>query len=361
MDFLQDQLITYIGNKRKLLDFIGIAINQIKSELNKSDKDKLSTADLFSGSGVVSRFLKQFSYQIQTNDLENYAYTINKCYLNINKKIYDELLNLNLEHLFNEFKSDNSKSFILDLYAPKDENNITESDRVFYTRKNAEFIDKYRQFIDTLPNYKDYLLAPLLYQASVKVNTSGVFKGFHKNGKIGQYGGKAQNCLSRIKSDIEILLPVYSDFETTNIIYKDYAENVAGYMETCDVTYIDPPYNQHTYGSNYFMLNLINDYIRPTEISKISGIPNNFNRSIFNSKSKAESELVDLISKIKSKYIIMSYNNEGFINYDTFTKSLSKIGKLDVLEQDYNTYRGSRNLNQRDIKVKELLFILRKY
>ena len=23
MDFLQDQLITYIGNKRKLLDFIG--------------------------------------------------------------------------------------------------------------------------------------------------------------------------------------------------------------------------------------------------------------------------------------------------------------------------------------------------
>ena len=57
----------------------------------------------------------------------------------------------------------------------------------------------------------------------------------------------------------------------------------------------------------------------------------------------------------------MSYNNEGFINYDTFTKSLSKIGKLDVLEQDYNTYRGSRNLNQRDIKVKELLFILKKH
>lgn len=210
---------------------------------------------------------------------------------------------------------------------------------MFYTRKNAEFIDKYRQFIDTLPNYKDYLLAPLLYQASVKVNTSGVFKGFHKNGKIGQYGGKAQNCLSRIKSDIEILLPVYSNFKTENIIYKDYAENVAGYMENCDVTYIDPPYNQHTYGSNYFMLNLINDYIRPTEISKISGIPSDFNRSIFNSKSKAESELVDLISKIKSKYIIMSYNNEGFINYDTFTKSLTKIGKLDVLEQDYNTYR----------------------
>ena len=40
---------------------------------------------------------------------------------------------------------------------------------------------------------------------------------------------------------------------------------------------------------------------------------------------------------------------------------ITYIGKLDVLEQDYNTYRGSRNLNQRDIKVKELLFILRKY
>lgn len=74
---------------------------------------------------------QQYSYQIQSNDLENYAYTINKCYLNINKEIYDELVNLNLVELFNNFKPDNSKSFILDLYAPKDENNITESDRVF--------------------------------------------------------------------------------------------------------------------------------------------------------------------------------------------------------------------------------------
>lgn len=41
MDYLQDQLITYIGNKRKLLDFIGIAINQINSELHKSDKQKI--------------------------------------------------------------------------------------------------------------------------------------------------------------------------------------------------------------------------------------------------------------------------------------------------------------------------------
>ena len=30
-----------------------------------------------------------------------------------------------------------------------------------------------------------------------------------------------------------------------------------------DLAYFDPPYNQHPYGSNYFMLNLLVHYRRP--------------------------------------------------------------------------------------------------
>ena len=29
-------------------------------------------------------------------------------------------------------------------------------------------------------------------------------------------------------------------------------------IEPVDLAYFDPPYNQHPYGSNYFMLNIIN-------------------------------------------------------------------------------------------------------
>lgn len=43
--YLTEQIITYIGNKRSLLDFIGEAVEIVRTELNK---EKLDIADLFS-------------------------------------------------------------------------------------------------------------------------------------------------------------------------------------------------------------------------------------------------------------------------------------------------------------------------
>ena len=37
---------------------------------------------------------------------------------------------------------------------------------------------------------------------------------------------------------------------------------------------------------------------------------------------------------------------------------LSKIGKVTIMEKKYNTFRGSRNLNNRDIHVKEFLYLV---
>ena len=42
------------------------------------------------------------------------------------------------------------------------------------------------------------------------------------------------------------------------------------------------------------------------------------------------------------------------------SQMLKKYGKLKTVEIAYNTFRGSRNLQNRDIHVKEYLFILRK-
>jgi adenine-specific DNA-methyltransferase len=40
--------------------------------------------------------------------------------------------------------------------------------------------------------------------------------------------------------------------------------------------------------------------------------------------------------------------------------TLGKIGKLTVLETKYNTFRGSRNLRNREIHVKEYLYLVEK-
>ena len=83
--FLSEQIITYIGNKRALLSFIGTALDEVKKELGK---DKLDVVDIFSGSGIVSRYFKKYSAHLYVNDLEDYCCTINRCYLS-NKEDID--------------------------------------------------------------------------------------------------------------------------------------------------------------------------------------------------------------------------------------------------------------------------------
>jgi adenine-specific DNA-methyltransferase len=114
------------------------------------------------------------------------------------------------------------------------------------------------------------------------------------------------------------------------------------------------------------MLNVILENKNPKNISKVSGIPDNWNRSAYNKKQYAYKALSDLAANIKAKYILISFNSEGFITLDEMKNMLEKIGKVQVLETSYNTFRGCRNLSalseqgERDIHVTEYLYLLEK-
>jgi adenine-specific DNA-methyltransferase len=359
--YLTQQLITYIGNKRALLHFIGHGIEKIKNKLNK---DKLTMFDVFSGSGIAARYFKQFSSLLIVNDLEKYSTLINQCYLsNADELNLIEIKKYYLEIMNALSKNKLAKGIIADLYAPEDDMNIKPDERVFYTTRNAMYIDTVRKLIEYIPqNIQKYFLAPLLSEASVHANTSGVFKGFYKNREtgIGQFGGKNQDALFRIKSDINLPFPVFSNFYSDVMVFNGDSNSIINNVPEVDVAYLDPPYNQHPYGSNYFMLNLILDYKYPAAASKISGIPDNWNRSNYNKEIFAYNALKALVANIKAKYILISFNSEGFIGLEEMKAMLSQMGKLDVLETRYNTFRGSRNLNNREIHVKEYLYLLEK-
>ncbi len=356
--FLTSQIITYIGNKRSLLGFIGDAVAIVKKNLKK---EKLDVVDIFSGSGIVSRYMKQHSSKIIANDLEDYSYVLNKCYLsNKNDIDMDELISW-YNYLKENLDGELNDGIISEMYAPKDINNIKLGERCFYTTRNAKYIDTARQLIENVPErYRIYFLAPLLTEASVKNNTSGVFKGFYKNSKtgIGQFGGNDENALSRIKRDIDLPFPVFSNYNCDVEVYKEDANELVKKLDLVDLIYMDPPYNQHPYGSNYFMLNLIDKYEIPKEISKVSGIPKDWNRSKFNQSREALKTFENLCKNAKAKYLLISFNNEGFIKKEEMINMLSKIGKVTIMEKKYNTFRGSRNLNNRDIHVKEFLYLV---
>ena len=77
-DYLSRQIITYIGNKRALLGQIGQVVEGVKRRMGK---ERLRVFDVFSGSGIVSRYLKAHASTLISNDIEDYAAVVGRCYL----------------------------------------------------------------------------------------------------------------------------------------------------------------------------------------------------------------------------------------------------------------------------------------
>lgn len=357
--YLTEQVITYIGNKRALLEFIGRGVDAVRERLGGR---KLRCMDVFAGSGVVSRMLKGYANELYSNDTEDYVRVLNECYLANRGEVDAEEVKRYYDWIQEQVRHGLRDGFISEMYAPKVDDEIQPGERVFYTRRNAMYLDTVRQLIDEIPSeLRVFYLGPLLYEASVHANTSGVFKGFYKNAEgVGQFGGRGKNALVRIRGEIELKMPVWSRHNVKyHVTQKDAREAVREAPES-DLAYLDPPYNQHPYGSNYFMLNLVTNYRKPEKVSGVSGIPEDWNRSPYNKRAKVRRELFALVQECPAKYVLISYNSEGFIGYDEMVDHLSGMGRLEVMARGYNTFRGCRNLRNRKLWVKEYLFLLEK-
>jgi len=360
-DYIHQTMLTCIGNKRRLVSNIRNIIDEIKNQLNK---EKLNIVDGFAGSTVVSRELSYIADNLYSNDLELYSYLMIYCFL-VNptteqkERIKNHIAIMNEMVMNNDYK----EGIIAKLYAPKNTNDIKEGERCFYSRENALIIDTLRLYIENNveADIKNYCLVPLLTKASIHTNTAGVFKGFYKDGNKGCFGGKGKYALSRILKTITLEMPLWN--EESNFICHPSNKNINDLIKELpndiDIIYLDPPYNQHPYGSNYFMLNIIALYKEPKDISNVSGIPSNWNKSNYNIKSLAVKSMKELIEigLTKSKYILISYNNEGIITIEDWN-ILFEPFNVKKYEINYDTYKGSRNLKNRNNKVIEILYLI---
>ncbi len=370
--FLTKQLIAYIGNKRALLPFL----SEVFTGLDLGSK--ISFSDPFAGSGAVSRLAKLSGFQVHTNDWEYYSYMVNSCYLGINK---DESQNLfrakgGIEKVFSMFENlDNDFTpYISRHYAPKNTQSADYfKERLFYTKENAVFIDRARSLIeDMYPNgnltdiankEKSILLASLLYEVSTHANTSGVFKACHKG-----FGGHGKDALGRILAPMSMEIPYLIESPYQNSVSQmDAVEFVKGI--TTDICYLDPPYNMHQYGSNYFMLNTVALWDKPNvnqnrgddgRFLEKAGIRKDWKKtkSPYCYKKQAPESFEDLMNNIDSRYIILSYNTEGIIPFDQLFDIMEKHGKVHLHIKDYVLYRGGKQSLSRKNHNMELLLVV---
>lgn len=361
--YLTRQIIAYIGNKRKLLSLIYDALQASGVEL----KEGLKFADLFAGSGVVSRFAKFLGFEVYANDWEPYACTLLKGFVSCNRRDIQRLFGS--EEAFSDLLQkinalpapSENEQYIARYYAAHHED-IEKADfhveRLFYTRENGLAIDKIRNFIEQ--EYEDpedprrsLLISLLLYEAATHTNTSGVFKAFHKG-----FGGHGKDALSRILAPIELHQPVLIDSEKPVHVSRMNANDLVRTMPSVDVVYLDPPYNQHQYGSNYHLLNTIAVWDKipePLELDETGTLVNKAairsdwtkTRSDYCYKKTAAAAFEDLIQNIRARLILISYSSDGIIPFEEMKRICLSKGYVSIVTSSYTKYRGGKQSNSR--------------
>ena len=120
--FVHQTMLTCIGNKRKLVEYIYNVVDEVRQELGK---EKLSLVDGFAGSSVVARRLSYLASDLYVNDLEQYSYLMAKCYLK-QPWIEDQMRIVRHIEVMNNLAESGpySEGIISRLYAPKVTANI---------------------------------------------------------------------------------------------------------------------------------------------------------------------------------------------------------------------------------------------
>jgi len=351
------QSFNYLGSKMKLLDFIK---DTVCDYTNKSSyKEVTSFADICSGTGVVSfDVLKGGCNKILTNDIQNYAYVVSSVWskngMDIQKLkkivdgLNDELSKVQEIDLPNVDNLDTGSYFIY--------SNYTEAGpdyRLYLTKMNGYKTDYIRIHINRLRergdlNDKEYrlLLKLLLYAVSSVSNIASVYGAYLKKYK--------KVALKNIVLNWSLVESLVDD----DIQHECYNSNISDLLNSKDfsdyeVVYMDPPYvANRSYHDNYHLLETISRYDNP-KIKGKTGLRELVDtKSKFCSKRDAFDEFKVVLSKIRSRYIFISYSSESVVSKSDMMELLENAGWNDVkcYEKQYQRFKSNKNSDEKQPK-----------
>lgn len=323
----------YIGSKTKLLDWI---FSEIKNNVQGE-----SFLDIFSGTGSVAERALNFYNKVIVNDI-----------LSSNKIIYEafwgnEKINFSI---INEYKN----VFIALTNIEKDNYFSKNYGGKYFGVNDAKKIGYIRDIIEKdykakVLNKREFniLLASLIYSMDRIANTVGHYEAYRK----------INITDDRFKFEL-IELNNYQNKEIE--IFQEDANNLAQKIYA-DIVFLDPPYNSRQYSRFYHVLENLVDWDKP-ELYGVALKPKPKNMSEY-CRNGAAKVFDDLISNLKCKYIVVTYNNtynskssssQNKIKLEDIEKSLKKRGVTKIFDSNYKFF----NAGKTDLpNHKEYLFI----
>lgn len=322
----------YLGCKSKLIDYIHEIVEEHCCGID-------SVLDIFGGTGVVGySFTDEYAVSINDN-LESNVCAYHTFFSNqrfSQKKIIEII-----QH-YNDIQ-------------PKEENYFSINfGNTYLSKVNMKKVGFIRDDIDSRydageinQREKYILITSLIYAIDRIANTVGHYDAYRKKGNL--------------TAELKLFVPEIKKLPYKNSIFK-YDANELALKTKADLVYIDPPYNSRQYCDAYHFLENVATNYKP----EVFGEARKMDRSKLKSgycTSRASNKLEDLIKNLKTKYILLSYNNTGDKNNDRsnakitdddILRILQRKGSVLVFEKDFNLFSAGKSSQDNH---KERLFL----
>jgi adenine-specific DNA-methyltransferase len=309
-------VIKYLGSKRTLVPVLG----EIASAVGAS-----TAVDLFTGTTRVAQELKRRGVHVTAVDVASYSGVLGDCYITTDAQSVDlAALDAALAGLD---ALPGVRGYFTETFC--------EQSR-FLQPRNGMRVDAIRAAIEEehagTPLYP-LLLASLLVAADRVDSTTGVQMAYLK-----QWAPRAHR-------ELALQRPVLLAGPGRTVVGD--ALSVAASLEPVDLAYLDPPYNQHRYYTNYHVWETLVRWDAPEHYGvacKRVDARDEATKSVFNRRATMPGALAALLSQVRAEVVVVSYNDESWITAPEMMALLRDAGHADVrlLAFDSKRYVGAQ-------------------
>ena len=307
-------MIKYLGSKRRLVPAL--------SEM--CQRSGASTAlDLFTGTTRVARAFKQCGAHVTAVDTSRYSEVFAQTYIEADADAVDQVALQSVLDRLNEL--------------PGESGYFTQTFCVesrFFQPHNGARVDAIRNAIAGEFHgspLEPMLLTTLLLAADRVDSTTGLQMAYVK-----QWAKRASN-------DLELRLPDL--LPGTGRAVRGDAVTAAPTLGSFDLAYLDPPYNQHRYFTNYHIWETLVAWDQPEYYGvacKRIDSRDEDTKSAFNRKREMPSALTAAISGVDAEVVVVSYNDESWVTLTELRDMCAVHGDVVALAFDSKRYVGAQ-------------------
>jgi adenine-specific DNA-methyltransferase len=308
-------MIKYLGSKRRLVPVLG-AITRVSGARR--------ALDLFTGTTRVAQEMKKRGADVTAVDTARYSEVFAQCYVALDGaaanvgEIEDALTDL--------------------ANRPGYDGYFTETFGVrsrYVQPHNGRRIDAARDAIER--DYAGSWLYPVLLTSLIEAadrvdSTTGLQMAYVK-----QWANRSYN-------DLELRVPEL--VAGAGAAVRGDACEVVAALGGFDVAYLDPPYNQHRYFTNYHVWETLVAWDAPEHYGvacKRIDARDPATKSVFNDRRAMPGALLGIVRDIDAALVVVSYNNEAWVEIDELEDACrARGGAVATLAFDSKRYVGAQ-------------------